>query len=69
MFENAFGVVAIVILAVCLLLFIAWKIIKAKDFAHMRREEEIKRTTGGGGICRYSVDAAGEIVRVRVKRD
>jgi hypothetical protein len=69
MFESTFGLVAIVALAVCLLLLIAWKVIKARDLARMRRDEEMRRNSGGGGICRYGVNAAGEIVRIRVKPD
>lgn len=69
MLETSLGLVAIVALAVCLLLLITWKFIKARGVARMRRDEGMRPRSGGGGICRYGVDSDGEIVRVRVRRD
>lgn len=67
MIETAF-LMAIVVLVACALLFVVLKRVRPNGLAR-RQQEEIQPRSGGGGICRYGVDAAGEIFRVRVKRD
>ncbi|RIX42993.1 MAG: hypothetical protein D3M94_17205 [Rhodocyclales bacterium GT-UBC] len=63
---STVGIWLAAILVFCILAYLGWQILVAIHHFEMRREAKRREESGSLSICRYGVNAAGEITRVRV---
>lgn len=54
-------------LCVGVALYLIWLVAERLDSMWRRREARLREEAGEMSICRYGVDASGEIYRVRVR--
>lgn len=66
--QNTLGIVFVSVLGAGSFLYLVWKLVKAFDRRKRQREEKAKLKAGEGRICRYGVNADGEITRIQVRR-